>query len=269
MTALPAIFRSFVRVEFATMVQYRIEMALWALWGVAYPAVAIAVWSAAAAAGSNAGAIQGFGPREFAAYFLLTMIVGHCITAWDLYEMGGMVQSGSMSAKLLRPVLPIWESLAANLGFKVITLTLLIPLWGVIALLTRPAADVTITGLVAGILATVLGAAVNFLWGYTVGLSAFWVTRTDAISEAWFAAGLFVGGRMAPLSLLPEALQWAAAFLPFKWIVWFPAEVLMGRVRGAEIWLGVGMQAFWLIGGMVLFPVIWRRALRQYTAVGA
>jgi len=266
---LPAIFGAFCRTEFGIMVQYRIEIALWALWGVAYPAVAIAVWGAAANAGTNAGSIKGFGPQEFAAYFLLTMFVGHWVTAWDLYEMGGMVRSGAMSPKLMRPVLPVWENLAANVAFKVLTLAILLPLWGLIALLTHPAADMTAAGVLLGLFALILGAAINFLWGYTLGLTAFWFTRTDAISELWFGASLFFGGRMAPLTLLPATLQWIAEFLPFKWIVWFPTAVLMGSVRGGDIAVGLLMQFAWLVGGLLLFPVLWRKALRQYTAVGA
>lgn len=269
MRNLPAVFIAFCKTEFGTMVQYRIEIALWALWGVAYPAVAIAVWSAAANAPSNAGLIKGFGPHDFAAYFLLTMIVGHCVTAWDLYEMGGMVRSGMMSPKLLRPVLPVWENLAANLAFKILTLVILLPLWAVVALFTGPTADLSTAGILLGILATTLGAAINFLWGYTLGLTAFWVTRTDAIAEVWFGASLFFGGRMAPLTIMPETLQWIAEFMPFKWIVWFPSAVLMGNVQGSDLAVGLLMQTVWLIGGLVLFPVLWKKALRQYTAVGA
>ena len=263
-----AIFWSFLKLEFSVMAQYRIEMALWALWGIAYPAVAIAAWGAAAAAGAEFGSIKGFGAHEFAAYFLLTMIVGHCVAAWDLYEMGAMVQSGSMSPKLMRPVLPVWEHLAANLGFKFLTLALLLPLWVVVALVTKPTANVTLNGLFLGTIATVLGASVNFLWGYALGLSAFWLTRTEGISETWFSAGLFFGGRMAPLTLLPVSLQWVAAVLPFKWVVWFPTSVLMGHLTGIEIVQGLFMQTLWLAGGLCVFPWMWRQSMKRYAAVG-
>ena len=269
MRNLPAIFWAFIKTEFGVMAQYRIEMALWAVWGVTYPAVAIAVWGSAAKAGFAGNAIQGFGPHEFAAYFLLTMIVGHCVAAWDLYEMGSLVQSGALSPKLMRPLLPIWENLAANWGFKVLTLVLLLPLWAIVALITKPTADVSWAGVILGIVATLLAAGINFLWGYMLGLSAFWFTRTDAISEVWFGASLFFGGRMAPLTLLPVPLQWIAAFMPFKWIIWFPAAVLMGSVKEIAIIQGFAMQGVWLAGGVLLFPVIWRKALRQYAAVGS
>ena len=268
MRNLPAIFWSLIKTEFSIMVQYRIEMALWALWGVAYPAVAIAVWKAAAASNTQ-GMIKGFGPNEFAAYFLLTMIVSHCVAAWDIYEMGSLVRTGAMSPKLMRPILPIWEHLAANVGFKMLTLTLLLPIWALVAWVAKPSTDITYLSLALGIFATFLAAIINFLWGYTIGLSAFWFTRTDAISELWFGASLFFGGRMAPLTILPVPLQWVAMLMPFKWIIWFPSAVLMGNVRGAEVIQGLLMQCVWLAAGLLLFPYVWQTALRRYTAVGS
>ncbi len=259
---------AFLRPSIATMLQYRGEMALWAVWGVVYPSVAMAMWSAAVR-GSSAGAIHGMDGRDFAAYFLLMMIVGHLTTAWDIFEMGYVVRTGAMSSRLLRPVLPIWHNLADNLAYKAVTLGMLVPIWVVIWLVVQPrlTADATQIGL--GIAATAVAAVLHFLWNYNLALGAFWLTRTEGLAELWWGTNILFGGRMAPLTIMPALLQYVAALLPFKWIIWFPSAALAGQLDTRGLVQGLAWQLGWLVVGIVFFRLAWRYALRRYSAVGA
>jgi ABC-2 type transport system permease protein len=261
--------RAYVSASMATMFQYRGEMVLWALWGVVYPAVALAMWRAAIAGSPNGRSIRGFEAGDFAAYFLLTMIVGHVSTAWDVFEMGYLVRTGRMSPKLLRPILPLWESLADNLSYKTVTLIILVPIWVGVAIATRPHFATTGVDLAMGLPALLLGAAVHYIWNYNVGLLAFWVTQMNALSESWWGANLFLGGRLAPLQTLPGPLQWVAGVLPFKWIIWFPAAALMGMLTPGEMAVGLAALVGGLVAGIVAFRWLWRAGVRQYSAVGA
>jgi ABC-2 type transport system permease protein len=257
------------RVSVAEMLQYRGELALWAIWGIIYPLVALAMWNAAILGGEDRADIHGFGPREFAGYFLMTMIAGHFVTAWDAYEMGYLVRTGALSPQLLRPVLPIWRSLCDNVAYKVVTLGILVPCWLIVAWFTQPRIEAGVGQLAAGAAALCLGAVLAYLWSYNIALVAFWSTRTDAIAECWFGASLIFGGRLAPLNLLPWPLQIAANALPIKWAIWFPAEVLMGRIAGGELAGGLIWQGGWIAAAVLVFQVLWRAGLKRYSAVGA
>jgi len=197
------------------------------------------------------------------------MIVGHVATAWDVYEMGWLVRSGEMSPKLLRPLLPIWESMTGNIAYKTLTLVLLIPIWLVVAWFNAPRFGASTGQLLLGCVASLLGAAIAFLWGYIAALASFWVTKMDSVSETWFAASLFLGGRIAPLDVLPAPLQWLAAILPFKWALGFPSEALIGRHSIGQLAVGVICQVAWLAGGVIAFRFAWRAAIKRYSAVGA
>lgn len=256
------------RTSIAEMIQYRSEVALWAVWGIVYPAVALTMWNAALEGAPN-NTLAGFGPREFAAYFLLTMIAGHVTGAWDAWEMGYLVRTGALSPALLRPILPMWKSIADNFAYKAVTGVILIPIWLAIAWLTGAAFCATPAQFSLGLLALLLAAVLHYLWGYNIAVVAFWTTRTDAIGEMWFGSSLIFGGRLAPLALLPVPLQWAAAVLPVKWIIWFPAEALMGRLTVSEIVIGLIWQCGWIAGAVMLFRYLWPRGLKRYSAVGA
>lgn len=251
------------------MLQYRGEIALWALWGIIYPAVAYTMWSAAARGSADGSTIHGYAAADFAAYFLITMIVAHAAAAWDVFELGYLVRGGGLSPQLLRPMLPMWESLASNLAYKVVTLTILIPCWLIVAWFLQPRFQTDFSHLALGLLALIVGAALNYIAGYTLALISFWTTKVDAIGELWFGGSLIFGGRMAPLALMPGILQTVAWFLPFKWTFWFPVETLIGRGSIESVLVGIGMQLGWFIAAVLLFNLLWRAALRQYAAVGA
>jgi ABC-2 type transport system permease protein len=259
---------AFLRASIATMLTYRGEIVLWAIWGVVYPAVAMAMW-AAAVRGNPSGNIHGMDARDFAAYFLLMMIIGHVTAAWDIFEMGWQVRTGAMSPRLLQPVLPVWQNLADNLAYKIVTLALLVPTWALVAWIAQPRISTSGLQVALGMIAVLLAMAVHFLWNYNLALGAFWLTRTEALAELWWGSNLLLGGRMAPLSIMPWPLQWLADLLPFQWIAWFPAAALAGQLTAAQIARGLLWQLAWLIAGVVFFRLAWRFALKRYTAVGA
>jgi ABC-2 type transport system permease protein len=84
----------------------------------------------------------------------------------------------------------------------------------------------------------------------------------------WFAVEFFTSGRVAPLSVLPEWALNIANVLPFQWMFAFPLELLLGRLSPQEAMYGFLMQGLWLAGTAIVVHVVWRSAVKQYTAVG-
>ncbi len=267
MTRVLRAFFAHLRAGIGVMLQYRGEILLWAVWGLVNPAVLYAMWSSAAD-GNAGGTAAGFTRGEFAAYYFIIMIVGHFTTAWDTYEIGYLVRTGKMSPLLLRPMLPIWKSLADNVAYKVSTLMFLVPMWFLFAYLVTPTFATTPWQFGIGSVALLLGAMLNFILGYTVALIAFWVTKLDAVGEVYFGVGMLIGGRFAPLDALQGPVLWIAEVLPFRWMFAFPAELLIGKTTSrAEALAGLGWQVVWLVGVFIAFRVLWQAAVKRYTAV--
>lgn len=260
-------FSAFLRVATATMMQYRGEIFLWAVWGLINPAVLYAMWSAAAD-GNVDKTLAGFDRGQFAAYYFCIMIIGHMTTAWDSYELGYFVRTGALSPKLLRPILPIWEALAANIAYKVATLIFVLPAWFLFYMLVRPTFNVGYWQVALGLFAVIMAGVLNFLLGYVVALVAFWSPKLEAVGEAYFGMAMMFGGRFAPLEALPWLLKEVALVLPFRWMYAFPAELLMGKITApADALTGIAMQFTWLAGIIVVFRFGWAAAVRRYSAV--
>jgi ABC-2 type transport system permease protein len=110
---------------------------------------------------------------------------------------------------------------------------------------------------------------VRFFLEWTLALAAFWTTRVGAINQTYFVLMLFLSGQIAPLALLPSPVQVVAGILPFRWMIGFPVELLLGRLTLAQALTGLGAQFAWLLISVVLLQIVWRAGVRIYSAVGA
>ena len=110
---------------------------------------------------------------------------------------------------------------------------------------------------------------VRFLLEWTLALVAFWTTRVSAINQSYFVLMLFLSGQIAPLTLLPQPVQIIADVLPFRWVIGFPVELLLGKLSPVDALIGLGAQAAWIIVGYVLLRIVWKAGTRVYSAVGA
>ena len=133
----------------------------------------------------------------------------------------------------------------------------------------RPAVQLVPWAAAAFVPALVLAFVLRFLVEWSLALVAFWVTRVAAINQMYFVALLFLSGRVAPLELFPAPIRWLAAVLPFRWMVAFPVELLLGRLTPRETLIGFAAQGVWLLLSLAIMTLLWRTAMRHYSAVGA
>jgi ABC-2 type transport system permease protein len=71
-----------------------------------------------------------------------------------------------------------------------------------------------------------------------------------------------------PLDLLPVPVAAFGALLPFQYVFYVPLQVALGRLAGPALWQALGAQLVWVVLGVVLARVVWRRGLIQYEAMG-
>lgn len=266
-----AVYRANLKTAIAQMLQYRFGILIWAVWGFVGPLISLAVWTAASAArgGTISNGAVSFSQRDFSAYFLTFMVVGHLTMSWDAFEFSFRVRDGNLSPRLLKPLNPIHGDLAANIAFKLTTSAMILPAWILLFVMLRPAPPHSAAQFLLGIPAVVLAGLLRYILQYSLALCAFWTTRVEAINELYFALDSFLAGRIAPLSLLPAWMAVAAAFSPFRSMGGFPVELLLGRLTTGQIVSGFAFQLLWIGAALIIFRVMWAAGVRQYSAVGA
>lgn len=261
------IYATLLRTELAVMLQYRAAMLIWLLGLLLQPVVYLVVWLTVAR--SRDGSVGDFDEPGLAAYYIVFMVVNHVTFDWHMHEMGWRVRSGSFSPLLLQPLHPIHRDLTSNIAYKLLTLVVVVPAAGLLTWYFEPAFDTPGWALVAFVPAIVLAFLMRFALEWTVALLAFWVTDTSGLNNLYWITGMFLTGKVAPLSLMPEWVQMSASILPFRWMVSFPVELLLGRVSQSQAMTGLAAQAIWLVLALGVLSLCWQRAARRYSAVGA
>jgi ABC-2 type transport system permease protein len=143
-----------------------------------------------------------------------------------------------------------------------------LPVAALLALLLRPELHAGWPEVFLFLSALILAWGLRFFWGYWLALLAFWATRADALLAAQDALVFLLAGVVAPAPLLPAGLRTLSIFLPFRYMVGFPVEILTGQLGREDVLFGFAIQAAWLAAAMALSHLIWRRGLRRYSAVG-
>lgn len=265
--ALLGFYAAKFRTEIAVQFAYRGAILIWLLGLVMAPLISLVVWTTVAE--ENGGSAGGFTAGEYAAYFLTVMVVNQMTFAWIMWEMEWRVKNGFFSPVLLRPLHPIHSDAIENLTFKVLTLAVLLPVTAGLAVAFDADFGTGVWDAAAFVPVLLAAMALRFLCEWTISLAAFWITRTGTLNTLYSTVLAFLAGLIAPLGLLPEPVRIAAAILPFRWMVAFPADVLLGRVAGGELLLGIGVQLLWLGLAFLGMRWTWARGARRYSAVGA
>jgi ABC-2 type transport system permease protein len=173
-----------------------------------------------------------------------------------------------MNIQLLRPISPIFDAVASEIAGKVVYMAFILPVTLVLGWVLKPEISVSWQSGSLFVLATILAWALRFLWGYWIALLAFWATRANALLAVQDSLTFLLAGQVAPVALLPGVMKDAAVMLPFRYMIGFPVEIFAGQISGQEMWIGFGIQTLWLMSTSILFVLVWRVGIKEYSAVG-
>lgn len=258
-------YAALLRRAMGLMLEYRASIVIWMLTGV-MPLVMLAVWFAL----SEEGPIAGYSQNDFVSYYLLLTLVRQLTNVWVIWELDYEIRHGDLSVKLLHPINPIHEYIASHLADKVFRLWILIPL-AILAWLIFPMIHYDLTPLTLTLFVIALAAAwaLRFLAQYCFGILAFWISQALTLNEMWFAGMLLLGGVVAPLDLFPASVAAAAKYLPFRFMLAFPVEIMSGRLTPNDLSAGLFVMCGWLAAFFALYRWLWRKGIRQFSAFGA
>jgi ABC-2 type transport system permease protein len=256
------IARALLSSQYAYMLEYRAEIALWALSGV-LPLIMLAVWQQ-----SGAGAAAGLSASSIRHYFLAAFVVRQFTVVWLIHVFEEDTLQGKLSPQLLQPLHPLWRYLAAHLAEQATRVPFVALMLAAVALLQPGALWVpSASALLLGVLAINAAFLLRFLLQTVVAMLCFWSERAAALDRLLLIPYLFLSGLVAPLDTYPPAVRHLAECTPFPSMVAFPARLLAGEPQP----IGAGFLALagWCALLLPLSLVLWRLGMRRYGAMGA
>lgn len=254
-----------LRVGAAEALAYRAEFIIWMLTST-LPLVMLGLWTSVAAEAPFAS----WQSRDFVAYYLATVVVRNFTGNWVFWQINEDVRQGTLSMRLLRPIHPFVTYAATHLAS--------VPLRGLVGL---PFAAILLASAGREVLTTdaatwlimapaMLGAwALSFFLLSMIGSMAFFIDKSMAVFDVYMGVFAVLSGYLLPLSLLPEWAAGVAEHAPFRFMLSYPVELVLGRHDiGGALWL-LAEQWAYVIGSAAVTLLIWQRGVRRYEAFGA
>jgi ABC-2 type transport system permease protein len=258
--AFPTLFR----VGLVEIVAYRAEFLVWIL-TTNMPLVQLAVWLAVAADGP----VGRFDAHQFTAYYLSVLTVRLLTSTWLVWQMSMEIRDGTLSSRLLRPIHPLLAYAAQHLAGVPMRALVVSPIFAIMIYAAGDKLALHSPALVGMFAASLLGAwLLIFFTMVLVGALAFFVDSAIAVFELWLAVHAIFSGYLIPLEMLPSWIGRAAAVLPFRFMLGYPVEILVGLLDPATALRQLAVQWGYVLLLFALAMMVWRAGVRRFAAFG-
>ena len=234
------------------------------LWG--------AVFAGMAATNSDSPQlIAGYTYYDFVAYYLLTTISRAFSSMPGLA--GGIalqIRNGEIKKFLVQPVDLIGFLLLMRLAHKVVYYGIAVAPFAFVFYLCRhyfpgwPPADVMFAFITSLIFAFLLG----FFLEATIGMIGFWFLEVSSLLFVYMLFNFFFSGHMFPLDMLPKPWSTIVQLTPLQYLAYFPSAVFLQKIQGRDLWIGLSIQAAWVLFFIVTSRVVFWRGVKRYSGYG-
>ena len=231
------------------------------LWGAIY-----------SAASQNPGRrLNGYTYRDMVAYYLLVMVSRAFSSMPGLSEgIANDIRDGTIKKYLTQPIDMLgylfWYRVAHKLVYYVVaTIPFAIVFWLCRNYFNGWPDGLTVAAWLASL---VLAFFVGFLMEALIGLIGFWFLEVSSLIFIYMMINYFLSGHMIPLDWLPAAISGPVQLLPFKYLAYFPAAIMLHRYTHAQLAQELLIELAWVIGLFALNRFAFNRGVRHYGAFG-
>ncbi len=250
------------------LLTYRFDTTVYALTSLVTPFLGLWVWLAV----QKGNPSLSYSREEIVFYFLAVAICSSFTTAWAAYFINDEIKKGDFARHLVKPYSILEKSLINNIVEKVFKLSIIsLALIGfsIFFVFTQQYTfPLHPEYLPFSILALILALfMMNFL-DVSMGLAGFWMDDIDFLTGTFFTADALLSGKVVPVTFLPNFLQQIGFFLPFRYTVSFPIELMLGKLTTGEIISGFFVLFFWTVSFWNLQKFLYKKGAIRYSSYG-
>ena len=236
------------------------------LWGAVFAGMSAA--SGKPIAGKE---IAGYSYQDFVAYYLLTTITRAFSSMPGLA--GGIalqIRNGEIKKYLVQPIDLVGFLLLQRVAHKLVYYGIAFIPFAIVFYICRdyfpgwPPPDVMVAYIVSLIFSFLLG----FFLEATIGMIGFWFLEVSSLLFVYMLFNFFFSGHMFPLNMLPAPWNTIVQLIPLQYLAFFPAAVFLQKIQGPDLWIGLTVQAAWVLFFIVACRVTYWRGVKRYSGFG-
>lgn len=252
------------KTEFKVSLTYRMDILVSAAFSAFRIVLIYLLWSAVY---SNNQTIEGMNLQDMITYYLIGLIISP-VTQGEglLYDFAWEVRNGQYSKYMVRPMSPLYYFASGSIARQIvptiigaITFGIVLVFWG------SYFAPISIEGLIACTLTSILAMFMNIIISYIISASAFKFTMIAGFHVTIMIIKTLLSGSLIPLNLLFG--EKAAVFIPFAYTNYFPAMQCMGKTE-TSIWISTSVLMAWTLILFLIAKRIEKTAPKYFEGVG-
>jgi ABC-2 type transport system permease protein len=216
------------------------------------------------------GMLFGYTYAQMITYTVFANIVQQFLRTGFEYEINIDVKNGGLDKFIVRPIGYFNFYMTSFFGGKLVMSVFVFVLLGAAAAIINSVfgAVVTLTGILLFLVVLVLACVLNFIIFFCVGMLAFWLTEIGFFFEAVRIVFIAASGGIFPLDVLGPGAVAILNWMPFRYTVNFPVDVICGRLSAEQVWPGLLVMGLWIVVLRFAANALWRMGLKRYIAAG-
>jgi len=216
------------------------------------------------------GSIKQFDLRTMISYYFLVLVVSSFTNvSFVAFHLSWQIRMGQFSIFLTQSLSPLAYFFTMSLAKKALGIIVAIPFFAVLYIIFQQyMLLINIENVFPFIISFIFAFIIYFLISFLAGLLALWVEDPESFFWGKEIFLSFLSGAMLPLDLFGNSFNLVSKFLPFSYLISFPANIYLGRIDLLEIYRGFIIEIIWIILLYLLVKITYKRGLKRYSAVG-
>ena len=250
-------------------IEYRADFFLRIVSGMFVIVIQCVLWTAVFQQASEK-VIYGYTYAQMITYVIIAALVAQITSTGFQWDITNDVKNGGLSKFLTQPVNYTLYRAFSFFGKKVSQVALLTVVTFIALLACTFFLDfrLEVGRIFLFLLFLLFAIFINFLIYYCLSTLSFVMLEVWGLFALANQTILFLSGGVFPLDVFGDGMNRVLAILPFKYIVYYPINVLNGRLDMATIKQGLIVEFVWILVLILLSKLLWTMNMKKYVAVG-
>ncbi|WP_159881531.1 ABC transporter permease [Paenibacillus puerhi] len=257
------------KLGFQSALEYRMDF-LFSLAAAFFPImIQYYIWSAVYGK-SDSSQFFGYSYKEMILYTIIAAVVTRIVMTNVDHEMATDIKDGNLNKYLVQPLhyfsFRIFNLFGQKLFFYSVMIVVIF--FVLIFFTLYYGTPLQFQRISLFFITIFLAFLLNFMISYTISAIAFWLSEISFFFEMTGLLVIIISGGMFPIDVFGPTMNAILTYLPFKFTIYFPTNVINGKLDMGEILQGIGWQCFWIVVMYLVSRVVWNRGMKRYLGLG-
>lgn len=219
---------------------------------------------------SSNSVIFGYTFSQIINYTILAQLVSKYVRTGFEQEINDDIKNGGLNKFLVKPIGYFVYKFFCFIGKKFVNFIIIsiLIIISIFLLMISIGTAITYLSIFYFAFSLFLALSLNFMIFFCVSTLCFWLSEITYLYEAVRIIIITLSGGIFPLDIFGLKIHKFLSFLPFKYTIYFPVQLLNNKITGFPVFTGFITQILWVVLFIFLTNILWKIGLKKYIAVG-